>query len=145
MPLPSRGERIVRPAIFLALAALAVTAWPIGAQPAIPTPVPATGPTCGVEADSVAQIRAAVAADARFKRDGGDAGREFYSSEALQAIWTFTTAKNPAYPAALCEQVVESEGAMRIQRQLHCEAKQTACAAMAAAISQQDDGSGDGE
>lgn len=135
----------MRRAIALAVAALAMTASPLGAQSAVPAPASAAGPTCGVEAGSVEQIRAAVAADARFKRDGGDAGREFYSSEALQAIWTFTTAKNPAYPAALCEQVVEGDGAMRIQRQFHCEATKAACAAMAAEISQRDDGSGDGE
>jgi hypothetical protein len=111
------------------------------AQPAAP-PAP---PTCGVTATSVAAIRAAVEKDERFHRDGGDASRASYSSEALQAIWTFTTAANPAYPAALCEQVVEGGGAMRIQRELHCEAAKAACAALSAEISQRDDGSGDGE
>jgi hypothetical protein len=129
--------------MIVALVVCASFASPTLSQPA---PVPATTPTCGVTATSVAAIRAAVVADPRFKRDGGNDQREFYASEAMQAIWTFTTAKSPAFPAALCEQVVEGEaGAMRIQRQLHCEAAKVACAAMAAEISQRDDGSGDGE
>ena len=107
------------------------------------SPATPPGPSCGVNAGSVTAIRDAVAKDARFHRDGGKAARIAYSSEALQAIWTFTTSADPAYPAAVCEQVVDSEGAMRIQRRIYCEAAPAACERLAAEISQRDEGSGD--
>jgi hypothetical protein len=127
----------MRPVAYWSAGALATCA--MAAAPV------AAAPSCGIAAAGVAPIRAAVAADARFKREGGDAQREFYASADLQAIWTFTARGSPAHPAALCEQVVDNGGAMRIERQLHCEGGKAACAAMAAEISQKDDGSGDGE
>lgn len=132
-------------ALALAIASPAAAQPAAAPDPAGPTKPAEPAATCGIAAGPVAQIRASVAADVRYRRDGGDALREFFSSEALQAIWTFTLPANPAFPAALCEQVVEGGGAMRIQRQLHCEATKAACAALAAEISQRDDGSGDSE
>ena len=100
---------------------------------------------CGITAANVAGYRAAVLADPRFQRDGGDALRETFSAESIQAIWTFTTARNPVHPAALCEQVVDRGGAMQIERHPVCEAGAGPCARFDAEIKARDNGSGDGE
>lgn len=121
-----------------ALLAVALLAAPVHAQPA---PTPAA--RCGIDAARVADIRGRVAADPRFKRDGGDAQREVWSADSIQALWTFTTASSPAYPAALCEQLVEQEGITQIDRQLVCEASASACSALEMEIAGREDGSGD--
>jgi hypothetical protein len=100
---------------------------------------------CGIEGTSIASLHAKVAADPRYKRDGGDALHEVWSAEAIESIWTFNTAKNPIHPAALCEQVSEKGGAMQIERHQICEAGSAACAKFAAEIQAREDGSGDGE
>ena len=121
-----------------AWASLLVLGTPATAQPA-------ASPLCGIAAADVAGYRAKVAVDPRFKRDGGDALRETFSSDSLQSIWTFTTRKNPVYPAALCEQVVDKGGAMEIERHPMCEAGAAACARFDVEVKARDDGSGDGE
>ena len=102
-------------------------------------------PLCGISAIGIAGYHAAAAADPRFKRDATDPLRETFTAESVQAIWTFTTPKSPAYPAALCEQVVDKGGAMQIERTPLCEAGAALCAKFAAEVASREDGSGDGE
>ena len=102
-------------------------------------------PLCGISAADIAGYHAAAAADARFKRDASDPLRETFTAESIQAIWTFTTPKNPVHPAALCEQVVDKGGAMQIERTPLCEAGAVPCANFAADAVAREDGSGDGE
>ena len=129
-------------AVWLAaVAALAIA----GTAHGQPQTSAARSTLCGIEAAGVADARARTAADPRFKRDGGDALHETFSADSIQAIWTFVTPKHPAYPAAVCRQVVQSGGAMQLDRQVRCEAGAAACAAFTAELDRNDDGSGDGE
>ena len=83
-----------------------------------------------------------ISADPRFRRDGGDAQHEIWSAESIQAIATFHTAANPVGPAAICQQVVDRDGTMQIERQVRCEADKPACDRLLAAADAED-GSGD--
>jgi hypothetical protein len=119
-----------------------------GSAPAVAQPTPPAmigAPLCGVAAPDVVGLRAKVVTDPRFVAAGKDARQETFSSEKLQAIWTFVTAKHPAYPAAVCRQVIDRDGAMQIDRQVRCEASAAACAAFAKELDEMDDGSGDGQ
>jgi hypothetical protein len=127
---------------FIVAALGLLLAPPVRAEPA-PTPA-SEAPVCGVVARDAPGYRAAVAADPRFKADGGDALRESFSAEDIQAIWTFVKPKHPAYPAAVCQQVVDRDGLLQIERQVRCEASAAACAALTAELDRMDDGSGDG-
>jgi len=111
------------------------------------TRVPRAAPVsmCGIEGTTIANLQAKVAADPRYKRDGGDALHEVWSAEAIESIWTFNTARNAIHPAALCEQVSEKNGAMQIERHQICEAAAAACAKFAAEIQAREEGSGDNE
>jgi len=116
---------------------------PILAQPA--PPALAGAPLCGVTAPDVAGLHAKALADPRITAAGNDDRQETLSSEELQAIWTFVTPKHPAYPAAVCRQVIDRDGAMQIDRQIRCEAGAAACAAFAKELDDMEDGSGDGQ
>jgi hypothetical protein len=116
---------------------------PAVAQPA--PPAMAGAPLCGVVAADIAGLRAKAVADPRFAAAGKDDRQETFSSEELQAIWTFVTPKHPAYPAAVCRQVIDRDGAMQIDRQVRCEASAAACAAFAKELDEMEDGSGDGQ
>ena len=113
------------------------------AQPAPQSAPPPAASFCGIDGADVGAIHAKVAADARFKRDGGDATREVWSAESIQAILSFTTAKAPAHPAAICQQVVDREGTLQIDREVRCQARAAACAALTAELDKADEGSGD--
>ena len=116
----------------------AIAAWALLAAPAA---AQAPASFCGLAGGNVAALHAAVDTDLRYKRDGGDIAHEIWSAESIQAILTFTTAKNAAHPAAVCQQVIDKGGTMQIDRQVRCEGKAAACAALNAA----DDGPGGGE
>jgi hypothetical protein len=127
-------------ALLLAAAGLVHAPAPAQTTP----PATAGAPLCGVIAPDVGGLRAKAGADPRFKAAGKDDRQETFSSEELQAIWTFVTPKHPAYPAAVCQQVIDRDGAMQIDRQIRCEASAKACEAFTAELDQMEDGSGDG-
>jgi hypothetical protein len=127
----------------MALLIAVAGAGPVAAQPA--PPVMAGAPVCGVTAPDVAGLHAKALADPRFAAAGKNDARETLSSDELQALWTFVTPKHPAYPAAVCQQVIDRDGAMQIDRQIRCEASAAACAAFAEELDKMEDGSGDGQ
>ncbi len=47
-------------------------------------------------------------------------------------LWTFTPEKHPAHPSAIRRQVVNRDGAARIEMSVFCESSQTACDALVA-------------
>jgi len=124
---------------------LAATTAPVTAKAQSSAPVMAGAPLCGVIAPDVAGLHAKALADPHFATAGKDDRQETLSSDELQAIWTFVTPKHPAYPAAVCRQVIDRDGAMQIDRQIRCEASSAACAAFVAELDKMEDGSGDSE
>lgn len=126
---------------MLMVASATAPSVPAWSQPAPPAMLGAS--LCGVTAPDVAGLHAKALADRRFSAAGKDDRQETLSSEELQAIWTFVTPKHPAYPAAVCRQVVDRDGAMQIDRQIRCEASTAACAAFAAELDKMEDESGD--
>ena len=98
---------------------------------------------CGITADSVKGFQDKTAADPRFKADPATERQSPYASEALQALWTFTTAKHPAHPAAICRQIVERGSVSALEMRIRCEAKAPACEDFFWEQKKLDDGSGD--
>src|SRR5690606_6373195 len=64
---------------------------------------------CGIAAADAGGFEKAVRADKRFAPAKAPKSYVNFVSAEDQAIWTFATADNPAYPAAICRQV-EDEG-----------------------------------
>jgi hypothetical protein len=131
-----------------ALIALITAAMPTYAF-AAPIPDPALSPgskpdtLCGIAADSVKAFQDKAAADPRFKADPPAARQLSYASEALQALWTFTTAKHPAHPAAICRQIVDRGSVSALEMRIRCEAKTSACEDFFWEQKKLDDGAGD--
>ena len=43
------------------------------------------------------------------------------------ALWNFTQAGHPAHPSVACRRIVQIDGQMRVETQLHCSAAKAAC------------------
>jgi hypothetical protein len=145
---PNRDERRMTRFLLAALiASLAGVAAPAFAQPAPPAaaPSPPAEQVCAMPAKDIAALHGAVLADNRFKSVAKDARQEIVSSDELQAIWIFNGKTHPAFPSAVCRQVVNSGGTLQMDRKIRCEAGAAACAKLTAEQDAMDDGSGDGE
>lgn len=42
-------------------------------------------------------------------------------------VWNFTKSGHPAHPSAACRRIVQIDGQMRVETQLHCNAAKAAC------------------
>jgi hypothetical protein len=42
-------------------------------------------------------------------------------------VWNFTKASHPAHPSVACRRIVQIDGQMRVETQLHCNAAKAAC------------------
>lgn len=110
---------------------------------AAPAPAGAHGQMCGVAAADARGFEKAVRADKRFAPTKAPKSYATFVSAADQAIWTFTTADNPAYPAAVCRQVADEGGVMTIRMKISCQASASACDKLTRTFQALNDGGGD--
>jgi hypothetical protein len=133
------------PGSLFALATMLFAA-PVAAEPVPPTAFSASDKSdtlCGVTADSVQAFRDKTAVDPRFRAEKPMEKSQGYASEALQALWMFVLDKHPAYPAAICRQVINRGNISALEMRIRCEAKMSACEDLYWEQKKLDDGSGD--
>ncbi len=98
---------------------------------------------CGIAAADARGFEQAVRADKRFAPAKAPKSYATFVSAADQAIWTFATADNPAYPAAVCRQVEDDGGVMTIRMKISCQANAAACDKLTRTFEALNDGGGD--
>jgi hypothetical protein len=98
---------------------------------------------CGITAATVKAFQDKAATDKRYRVETPTERYQDFSSEELQALLTFVTPKHPAWPAAICRQVVDKGSVMALEMHIRCEAKASACEDFYWEQKKQDDGSGD--
>ncbi len=98
---------------------------------------------CGIVAADARGFEKAVRADKRFAPAKAPKSYVNFVSAEDQAIWTFATAENPAYPAAVCRQVEDEGGVMTIRMKISCQAAASACDKLTRTFEALNDSGGD--
>jgi len=128
---------------LLAFAAGLFAASPVFADDAIvklpATPMPSAGPTmaaaqefCGDASGKAEDLIARYSSKAGLQKVYESDKYVAFSDDPKNAtvMYTFTTKKNPAYPAAVCRKVVRQGDNLTIAMKVVCDGEQVACASL---------------
>ncbi|MFT3730403.1 MAG: hypothetical protein QM780_03115 [Hyphomicrobium sp.] len=128
---------------LLSFAALVFAASPALADDAIvklpKTPMPTAGPTtaaaeefCGAPVGKAEDLIATYSSKAGLQKVYESDKYIAYSDDPKNAtvMYTFTTKKNPAHPAAVCRKVVRKGDVLTIDMKVVCDGEQVACASL---------------
>ncbi|MBS0234586.1 MAG: hypothetical protein JSR99_13995 [Proteobacteria bacterium] len=131
------SKRALSVAVFLFAAAPALAEQPIIQYPS--TPAPSAGPTtsaaqefCGDPSGKAEDLITRYSSKAGLQKVYESDKYLAYSDDPKNAtvMYTFTTKRNPAYPAAVCRKVVRQGDNLTIAMKVVCDGDKLACASL---------------